>query len=308
VTDAGGNPVSDAGITVTASIGSGAGTLGGTLTATTNGSGVATFTDLKITGALGTRTLTFSATSLDPATSNNVVVEAGIATQMVMFTQPPATVPNGAVIVPNPAVALQDISGNNVDSAGVVITVQIFSGGGTLGGTTNVATDANGRATFTDLTITGSVGNRTLRFTHAGLASVNSNFFGLSAGPLDQIAFVVSPPATANDGVLLSPQPTVAALDASGNAIAGVSITASVPAGWTLGGTVTAVTDGAGNAVFTNLVISGPTGSVDLTFTAAGVPDLVFTVAFSSPEGLEVLRSQGLEDSRTRMLRTLSRH
>src|SRR2546429_1077444 len=51
--DASGNPVSQTGVTVTAAIASGGGTLGGTLTATTNGSGVASFTNLAITGAAG---------------------------------------------------------------------------------------------------------------------------------------------------------------------------------------------------------------------------------------------------------------
>src|SRR5205807_994911 len=62
--DASGNPVSQSGVTVSAAIATGGGVLGGTLTATTNGSGVASFTNLAITGAAGDRTLTFSATGL----------------------------------------------------------------------------------------------------------------------------------------------------------------------------------------------------------------------------------------------------
>src|SRR5256886_17675072 len=81
VRDASGNPASQAGVTVTAAIATGGGTLGGTLTATTNGSGVASFTNLAITGTAGDRTLSFSATGLTGATSTPVTITAGGAEQ-----------------------------------------------------------------------------------------------------------------------------------------------------------------------------------------------------------------------------------
>src|SRR5207248_1391265 len=62
--DASGNPVNKGEVRVTAAVAMGGGTLGGTLTATTTGTGVATFTNLAITGAAGDRTLSFSATGL----------------------------------------------------------------------------------------------------------------------------------------------------------------------------------------------------------------------------------------------------
>jgi hypothetical protein len=51
--DALGNPVSQPNVVVTASIVSGGGALGGSLTATTNGSGRASFTDLSVAGLVG---------------------------------------------------------------------------------------------------------------------------------------------------------------------------------------------------------------------------------------------------------------
>src|SRR5438477_509046 len=53
VRDASGNPVSQAGVTVTAAIATGGGTLGGTLTATTNGKGGRASSRRTITGAAG---------------------------------------------------------------------------------------------------------------------------------------------------------------------------------------------------------------------------------------------------------------
>src|SRR5207237_637102 len=72
--DARGNAVSQAQVTVTAAIATGGGTLGGTLTATTNGSGVASFTTPPSTAAPGDRTLSFSATGLTSATSTTVTI------------------------------------------------------------------------------------------------------------------------------------------------------------------------------------------------------------------------------------------
>jgi len=59
----------------------GGGTLGGTLTAATNGSGVAGFTNLAITGRRD-RTLSFTATGLTNATSTTVTITAGAASQL----------------------------------------------------------------------------------------------------------------------------------------------------------------------------------------------------------------------------------
>src|SRR5256886_4584549 len=53
VRDAAGNPVNQAGVVVTAANATGGGALGGTLTATTLGTGGASFTDLAIRGTAG---------------------------------------------------------------------------------------------------------------------------------------------------------------------------------------------------------------------------------------------------------------
>src|SRR5439155_1017151 len=98
--DAAGNTVSQAGITVTAAIATGGGTLGGTLTATTTSSGTASFTNLSISGAAGCRTLSFSATGLTPAGSGAITVGAGADTQVSLTTEPSATAPTGATLFP----------------------------------------------------------------------------------------------------------------------------------------------------------------------------------------------------------------
>jgi hypothetical protein len=68
VQDGAGNNVNEAGIEVTASIASGAGTLGGTRSVSTSASGQAAFNNLQITG-LGAYALSFTSASLTAATS-----------------------------------------------------------------------------------------------------------------------------------------------------------------------------------------------------------------------------------------------
>jgi hypothetical protein len=77
-------------------------------------------------------------------------------------------------------VQLQDANGNPVSRSGVSIAAVLLSGGGTLSGTTTVATNTSGAAAFSDLVISGT-GAQTLRFTAPGLASVTSAAISVSS-------------------------------------------------------------------------------------------------------------------------------
>jgi hypothetical protein len=80
--DASNAAVAQAGVVVTATLASGTGTLNGTKTATTNASGVASFTNLSIVGA-GSYTLGFSASGLTGATSSTITVSAAVSDEPV---------------------------------------------------------------------------------------------------------------------------------------------------------------------------------------------------------------------------------
>ena len=77
---------------------------------------------------------------------------------------------------------LQDPSGTPLARGGVAVTVQIASGDGTLHGTTSQQSDATGLVTFTDLTIVGAPGARTLIFAADGYASAISTPVSLGVG------------------------------------------------------------------------------------------------------------------------------
>ena len=81
VADAAGNPVNAAGFTVVAAIASGGGTLSGVASKTTDAQGLATFTDLAITGTPGPRTLSFTSAALTSVTSASITLGAGTANQ-----------------------------------------------------------------------------------------------------------------------------------------------------------------------------------------------------------------------------------
>ncbi len=272
--DGAGNPVSQTGVVVTATLATGAGTLGGTLTATTSAAGVATFTNLSITGATGDRTLNFTAPGLTAATSGTVTVTAGTATQLTITTQPSATAQSGSALAQQPVLQVRDVSGNAVSQGGVVVTATIATGSGTLGGTLTATTNASGVATFTNLSITGATGDRTLRFTATGLTGVTSGTVTVAAGTATQLTITTQPSTAAQSGIAFPQQPVLQVRDASGNAVSqsGVVVTTAIASGGgTLGGTLTATTNASGIATFINVSITGLVGDRTLSFTATGL-------------------------------------
>jgi adhesin/invasin len=88
---AGGSAIAMGGVSITAAIASGGGTLSGTTTVSTNSSGVAQFEDLAITGSNGTRTLIFAAVNRTPAVSGGI----NVITPGPSADQTTAHVPNG---------------------------------------------------------------------------------------------------------------------------------------------------------------------------------------------------------------------
>src|SRR5690349_6119349 len=67
-----------------------------------------------------------------------------VATQLGLVVAPSATARSGIALAAQPVIRLLDASGNRVLQGGVAVTASIESGGGTLGGTTTVVTDAAG--------------------------------------------------------------------------------------------------------------------------------------------------------------------
>lgn len=168
--------------TVSASL-SGPGSLSGTTTVTAV-DGVATFTNLRVTGT-GNFTLVFSSSGLASATSAEFTMAPLPATHLAIALQP-TTSNSGSLLTVQPGVALLDSTSAIATAATTPVTASIASGTGSLSGTLTV-TPVNGIATFTNLMIAGS-GAHVLRFTAGSLTPTTTTSF-IVLGPPASLSF-----------------------------------------------------------------------------------------------------------------------
>jgi hypothetical protein len=254
-------------VTVQFTVSSAAGTPTGTVTVQDGGdtcsgplSGGAGSCTIRL-NTVGSRTLTATYAGADGFAPSSATAPHTVAPApqpvLTIATQPASTATLGVALNPQPVIQLQDAGGGNLPTPGVQVTAAIVTGGGTLSGTTTVSTDAQGRATFTDLAINGDPGGRTLVFTAPGYGSVTSATIDVQAAP-------PAPPSGAQSSVTVDP--------------------AAVPAGSTSTITVT-VRDATGTPLVGRSVTVAATGS-DNTITGnpgtTGI-DGVATFTFSSP-------------------------
>ena len=133
----------------------------GTPTAITNGSGVATFTGLGLSGSAGNYTLTFTSGAASSAASNSIALTAGTATQLTYNTQPSSTASSGAAFAQVPVMLLRDAANNPVGATTVTATITGAPAGVSFHGTATATTNGSGLATFTGLGLNGPAGSYT---------------------------------------------------------------------------------------------------------------------------------------------------
>ena len=218
---------------------------------------------------IGTATITATNGSISSA-GVAITVTVGAPTIIALRTQPGGAV-SGAAFTTQPAVEVRDAAGNLATTSTTPVTVAVASGGGVLSGTGTVSA-VSGVATFSSLSIVGTVGQRTLSFSAAGLTTATSIGFSLDAGPPSVLAIRTQPVA----GTAYAPFPTPAVLeirDAFGNVTPSTAaVTATIASGGgTLGGTATANAV-AGVATFQALTINGTAGARTLTFASGALP------------------------------------
>jgi hypothetical protein len=265
VVDAGGNLVTtDNGTHVTAVRLTGFGELQGTVLVTAK-KGVVTFANLSHTVA-GEISILFTAGSLTSDTSTAVLVNAAAAARLV-FLQQPVNTTAGEVIVPPVTARLRDAFGNNVETSGTPVSLELTSGGGSLRGTFTRNT-SSGVATFDDLSID-LAGPKQLTASSPGLTSATSESFDITLGFPSRLVIRHEPSETATAGVPFPQQPEILVVDARGNLVTtdnGTEVTAVRLAGFgELQGTVL-VTARKGIVTFANL-----------SHTAAGEISILFT-------------------------------
>ena len=179
-----------------------------------------------------------------PLSESPVVFTAtAVAATLSLVTQPSAAAALGAVFDRQPVLQLLDQTSAPLARPGVVVTVQIATGGGSLGGTTSAASDANGTVTFTDLSIRGSPGTRTLIFAANGFASATSGPIAVGVGAAVSIEPVEGGGQTATVNTAVAVAPAVLVRDADGNGVPGVPVLFAVTRG---GGSVSGATAATG--------------------------------------------------------------
>jgi hypothetical protein len=159
-------------------------------------------------------------------------VATAVGPVLALVIQPSTTAAAGVPLDQQPEIQLQDPFGAPLTQEGVEVTVQVTEGGGSVGGTTKVASDANGRAKFTDLELRGGTGTRTLIFAANGFTPTISAEILVRPGPPAAGQSSVSVPnGTAGERTTL----TIRLRDEFGNNIAGaaedlsISITGANP-------------------------------------------------------------------------------
>jgi hypothetical protein len=249
VEDSDGNVVSSDNSSVTLSIASGSGTLGGTLTVSAV-NGVATFSDVTLsTGGNYTLKAVDGALGQGTTSASFAVIEPQLA-----FIQQPTGALAGETISPSITVAVEDSNGNVVTTDDSTVTLGVFSGpgGAILGGTLSVSA-VNGIATFSDITLS-DAGTYTLAVRDGSYTGKQSSSFAITEPKL----VFGQQPTNAVAGGNIAPAITVFVEDNSGNVITSdnSSVTISIGSGpGTLSGTLT-VTAASGVATFSNVAVS----------------------------------------------------
>jgi VCBS repeat-containing protein len=213
-------------------------------------------------GTLGANRLDAVVSGVGVATFD-AMATAGAPAALSFVTQPSPSARNGLRFERQPVLQLRDADGNAVSRAGVPVSAAIGAGSGDLTGTRQRSTDANGRATFTDLAIVGS-GRHTLVFSSSGYASTTSS--DIDVGSIATTTTITSD----------TPDPST-----SGSAFpVEFRVTSGGP---TPTGSVTiTVSDGGANCTGT---LSGGAGSCQLILTRTG--DRTLRAAYSGVPGFD---------------------
>jgi len=263
VRDALGNPA--AGVVVTFNVTAGGGSLVGAVD-TTGINGIASVVSWTLGPTPGVNTVVASAVGLPSVTFTATSV--GPATQAQAFAGNNQAAVQGTAVPVRPAARVMDALGNGVP--GITVTFSVTSGGGSITGATPV-TDVNGLAT---------VGSWTLGSGASNTLSALANASGLSGNPVTFTALaatqitVTSSPSSAASGANFNVVVQLRTAGGTATPLSGLPLTINIQSGsGTLGGVTTVNTTAAGDATFT-IRITG-SGAHTLRITGTGVGNVV---------------------------------
>jgi adhesin/invasin len=220
----------------------------------------------------GSVVVTSSLTGATASATFSLTIAPGSATKLA-FVQQPTSRTAGAVIAPAVTVQVEDSFGNAVHTAGVPVTLQLVPSQ-ILAGTLPIGTDANGLATFSDLSVH-QVGQYQLLAMSAGVVSATSNTFNITAGTASSILATGGTPQSAIIQTAYGAPLQAAVADSLGNPLSGVPVVFTAPASGPSGlfggqSTVTINTDGSGHAAVT-LTANSIAGTFAVTASSSAI-------------------------------------
>jgi hypothetical protein len=238
-----------------------------------------------LTGNLiGSATIRATFGALTVINSDVVTVVPSDPSNLVITTQPSATVTAGVPFAQQPVVAIRDAFGNNIiGDNGSIITATREDGTGTLQGTTGI-TVSQGVATFTNLfhTVADDI---TVQFSADDLSSVFSNNIVVSPAAADSLIFTTQP-TNGNRNNNLNPAPVIQLIDEYGNFVpqSGVDVTMQLESGTgNLQGTPTVQTTVDGEAIFSAIRFNQD-GTKTIKATSTGLKDSAPSNSFNIAE------------------------
>ena len=216
--------------------------------------------------------------------TNSIGVATLTTSQLVVTTQPPASVTAGGPF--GLTVEAEDSSGNLLSSFNGTVTVALASnpGGATLGGTLT-ATASGGMATFSGLTLDTAASGYTLDVSASGLGAGVTSAITVTPAAATRVVITQQPPASVTAGTGFSLEAAIE--DAYGNVETSASNAVSValasnPTGATLGGTLSA-TASDGVATFSGLTLTKATSGYTLQVSSSGLSSATSSAVTVTP-------------------------
>lgn len=187
-----GNPLQRSGIAVTAAIASGGGTLIGTTTRPTDAAGVAQFTDLRISGTAGSRTLIFAAPGHTAVTSDPIAITV---THGPPPPPPPPPPPGGGSSTVSAPASVPAGS-----AAAVTVTVMDASGNPLSGITVRISVTGSSNSIIQPTATTDGSGVATASFssTRAESKTVTATANGQRINQGASVTVIAGPPSASN--------------------------------------------------------------------------------------------------------------
>ncbi len=224
------NPIANASVTFAAPTSGPSVTFSGSATVNSGADGVAISPAMTANSQIGTFQVTATTAAASGPAAFNLTNVPGAANKLVFVQQPVDTLA-GATITPPVTVQVQDSAGNAVHTAGVPVTLQpnaTVRRLKELSGTTTQSTDANGLATFANLSIN-QAGTYTLQANSVGLSSATSQSFAITVGTPAKIAATGGTPQSAAILTPFAQQLQATVLDTHDNPVSGVTVTFTAP-------------------------------------------------------------------------------